>query len=213
MPRSPRARSVGPDSHFQLPHPDLVTEPHTLLQRTRFDLARFKHLWEQLGDQARVLIIDVAELDAREGCPSDLRESIEKALARCAQSGLEEEEEEGVGGNGNGDGHGIHNHIHRHDDSLNTMAMGMSEGGEVEEERLAKILGGLNFAYPIRIIRRYGPKVVSEALRQLHARPSGEVANPGAYLRSILKRYSPAGDPLPVELRFCRGKYGHVVNT
>ena len=95
MPQLRRTRTVAPDSHFQLPHPDLVTDPPTLIERAQLNLARFKYLWEQIGDQARVLLIDGAELDARGGCPPELRESIDKALARCAQSGLEEEERRG----------------------------------------------------------------------------------------------------------------------
>ena len=213
MRRPSKSQAVDPDRHYQLASPVLVMDPPTLIERTLFDLARFKFLWEQLGNQARILRINVAELDARGGCPPELRESIDKALALCAQGGLEEQERRGVGGLRDGDGVGIHIHNHPDDVVLNTIAGGMSEGGEVEEERLAKILGGINFASPIRIVRRYGPRVVSEALRQLYARPSGEVVNPGAYLRAILKRYAPAQDASPVELRFCNGKYGHVVQT
>jgi hypothetical protein len=213
MPRSSRAQAIGPDSHYQLPHPDLVTDPPSLLERTRFDLLRFQHLWEQLGLQARTLLVEVAELQAAGGCPPDLARAIQRAAATCLPPDVHNlEEGEGEGGVGGvTDEDDVHLY---HDHGVNIILMGEYEGvGDNEEERLARILRGLKVANPILVIRQYGPRIVSEALENLFARPSGEVANPGAYLRAMLRNSKPRPAPMPVEIRYTRGKYGHVVNT
>jgi hypothetical protein len=189
----------------------LVTEPPTLLQRTQFDLARFKHLWEQLGDQARVLLIDVAELDAAGGCPPELHSSIQHAISLCTNQAAEVVRKGGRGDGGGGDGNGDGvNHIHQETD--NHIPTGGSRGvADFAEERLANILGGMKIGNPLSVVRRYGPKVVQEALDQLHARPSGTVVNRGAYLRGILSKYEPLSTQRNDPGKYTKGKYGHLV--
>lgn len=213
MPRLRRTRTAAPDSNYQIPHPELVTNPPTLIDRARFDLARFKHLWEQLGLESQRLLADVAELEAAGGCPPDLHTSISHALALILQPADQgfAQGAGGVGGGGDGDGdEGKHNHDH----DRNNIPMGESEGvGGEEEEDLARILGGLNVASPLRLIRQYGPRAVSEALDVLRSKSAGEVVNPGAYLRAVLRKYSPAAVPKPTGSRYTRGRYGHMVRT
>ena len=213
MRRSTAKKQFDPDQNYQLPHPVLVSDPPTLLERTRANITHIEHLCAQVVIKSCLLRLDVAELVARGECPSDLRESCDKVLAKGGIYGHEEEERRGVGGLRDDDADAIHRHSHKQDNILDSIGMGMSEGGEVEEERLAKILGGFNFHSPILTVQRYGPRVISEALLRLYRRPSGEVGNPGAYLRGILKSYPQSNDPQPVQFRFRNGKYGHVVQT
>lgn len=213
MPRTTRTRPAVPDSNYQIPHPQLVVESLPPLDRARYDLARFTHLWEQINLQARALIVDVADLEAAGGCPTDLAAELHRAIALIFPPEIRGfEEEGGVGEDDDDHDHESlssidHGEYHNHD-------RGESEGGpDIQEERLAKILRGMDVRQPLLMIRKYGPRVVSEALDKLHARPSGGVANPGAYLRAILRQYKPAPEPAAAGNRYTRGKYGHLVRT
>ena len=213
MPRSRRSQPIGPDHNYQLPHPDLVTDPPTLLDRTQQHLTRFKFLWEQLGLQALALQGDIRDLEAAGGCPDQLVSSIHQAISRVLSADLSPDVDKGKGGRGDGDGDGDEGTYHDHDIGEN-IPMGESEGvGDFEERRLAEVLRGIKVADPVRLIRAYGPRAVSEVLEMIHARPAGEVVSPGAYLRAVLRKYKPAQMRKSDGNRYTRGKYGHVVQS
>jgi hypothetical protein len=211
MPQKTRTRAILPDRNFQLPHPDLVTDTPTPLERTQQDIAAFKHHWEQLGLQAQRLAQDLQDLEAAGGVPPDISAAIQRAINLCVLPDSEgyAHEERGVGGRGGG---GCGEVIHNHNQKMDTSTPGGYKGGaDPLEEELVRKLFALHICNARLLVRRYGCQIVQESLDQLHARPSGSVANPGAYLCGILRKYSIPAAPAPADNRYVRGKYGHLV--
>ncbi len=86
MRRPSKSLAVDPDRHYQLPHPDLVCVPPSLIERTQNDLLLYMSLWDQLGVQAGKLARDLADLEASGGCPGHLAQALSEAARMFLQS-------------------------------------------------------------------------------------------------------------------------------
>lgn len=86
MRRSAARKQLNPDRNYQLPHPDLVCVPPSLIERTQDDLLLYMSHWEQLGDVAVKLARDLADLEASGGCPDDLAQALSEAARMFLKS-------------------------------------------------------------------------------------------------------------------------------
>ena len=212
--RRPAARKkFNPDQNYQLPHPDLVCVPPSLMEDTRETLSLYMSLWEQLGLQAGKLAGNLRDIEASGGCPDDLAAALSWAISLYLQSGAQNHEGRGVGG-----WKASTTAIDRSIDIEREHSS--SSAGVVKGDAAAHISAAL-VHYLLEIgyvgaeedVTKYGADQVQAAINYAKTRKISGIQGMARYIRWALAKGIVTEAPLEPMERFKRGRYGHVVNT
>lgn len=208
MRRPSKSRAVGPDRHYQLPIVDLVTPPDPVVQAAQLELQELDRLTlssaallSDILERSRKLGEAIDSLKAAGRCPDPLWHDSRAfflalglhtvrnpslARARHDHSHLCHDHDEDVISHNGGFQGGADSHLARRESGP---AGGGNQAADVSQftpTTLAPVLESMGFRNPQAVLHKYGPHAVQKAIDRLNARPSGSVANQGAYLRAIL---------------------------
>jgi hypothetical protein len=213
MRRPSKSRSVDPDRHYQLPHPDLVCVPPALIEDTRVNLSRYITHWEDLGVLAGKLARNLRDLEASGGCPEDLAQALSWAVSKYLLSFREEEERgEGVGGEVCVVGVNTHTETEK---GVNTHNAGVVKGEVQSAETTALLLylGGIGYQGAEGDLERWGLERFQGAINYVRSLPATNIQDLARYTRfALIKGLNAKPSPSPVH-KYKRGPYGHVVQT
>ena len=207
-----KPQPFDPDRHYQLASPVLVSDPPTLLERTRADIARFKHLWEQLGEVSDNLARDSREWDDSGVLPEDLGQQLLEVAEMFVHNSPENIGGKGVGVLG--DTAAVINRYRDTEICLNSSSTGVVKGGtsDTAAASVLQILQGLGYQGAETDLRRFGQEKMRLAIGVYQFCPPGSVKNPARYIRWALENsITPEAQPTPFT-RYLGGRYGHVVN-
>lgn len=213
MRSSTAKKQFDPDQNYQLPHPDLVCIPPSLMEDTRATLSLYMSLWEQLGDAAVKLAGNLRELEAAGGCPEDLAKALSWAASLYLQSGAQNPEGRGVGGwKASTTTIDRSIDIEREHSSSST---GVVKGDAAAEISVALVhyLQEIGYVGAKEDVDKYGANQVQAAIDYAKTRKISGIQGMARYIRwALAKGIVSESPPNPIS-KYKRGKFGHVVQT
>ena len=211
MRRPGKSRAVEPDRHYQLPHPDLVSVPPALLERTRQHLLSYMDLWERLGAVSAALARDLRELESAGGCPDDLAAALSWAVSLYLRS-HDEVVKEGETIEGKDSTTAVNRYTDRERDHSSSSA-GVVKGGTPSDQvtALVRYLEEIGYRGAEEDIERYGLERMAAAVDYARSRKVLSVQDLARYVRWAVARGIVAAPPAPPQSKYFSGRYGHVV--
>jgi hypothetical protein len=213
MRRPSKSRSVDPDRHYQLPHPDLVCVPPSLMEDTRVNLSNYMSHWEQLGDDAGKLSRNLRDLEASGGCPDDLAQALSWAISLYLQSGAQNRGGKGVGGRE--DSAAVLTDIQIQRERTHSSITGVVKGDAASQisAGLVQYLQEIGYVGAADDVEKYGCVKVQAAIDFAKSRKIGTVRDLASYIRWSLAKGIFSEVPTQPLWKYKHGRYGHVVQT
>lgn len=210
--RRKRQEPTGPDTSFQIPAADLVTEPTPPSTQLWAELEEFDALvdlaqgiQEKLGSRALRLVEGLTQMLARGETDPDLEAQIIgivrnlPLIQQLVKNGpltsvTVTDTDRSIKGN------------------TVTETETAPNCAKLAPHSLAEYLESRGFRDAPEFIRKHGIRLVMEATLMALDKPPGSVGNFAAYVQGIVAKKTAAAKPKPRGLeRYLGGKYGHIV--
>lgn len=213
MRRPSKSKAVDPDRHYQLPHPDLVCVPPSLMEDTRVNLSNYMSHWEQLGDDAVKLSRNLRDLEASGGCPDDLAQALSEAARMFLQSSPPPR---ACARNSDDDVYISSN------PALSSSSRGIVKGdcADIKSKGdLVDALESLGFMDARDFIKNHSQDRVKAAVIYALSKPPKSITNLTGFIVRLVEKPGRIPDPAPgrgsrqTKPNYLGGRYGHVVQT
>jgi len=203
---------AGPDTSFQIPAADLVTDPSPPSVQLRAELEEFAALvdlagalQEELGKRALRLIEGLTQMLAQGEQDPDLEAQIVQIVQNLPLIHQLTQ---------NRPLHYDHDDINIPPDpgDKSSYQHARANCAKLGQGGLPELLSSWGFSDPDNVICKHGARRIQEAVQFILSRPPGSVKNLGGYLRTLLET-APAAPPAKRTGldRYLGGKYGHIV--